>query len=173
MVISKIWLSLLCSSVACNTDTEAPLVQLYPGTTVMQTGQTPQSQQGEGGLAKFRATLPLSSSPKQRNHRDAACPGPHSPEHRSGQRSPRTGLSGISPPLAASVPAPAPPRQRCLLKQRGDGSQLLLTQKDHRIPTSPADSMDLGITGKPRRRSPGSGFGTSLSQGHHEGQAEL
>lgn len=38
MVISKIWLSLLCSSVACNTDTAAVLVQRITNTPSAVTG---------------------------------------------------------------------------------------------------------------------------------------
>lgn len=132
----------------------------------MQTEQTPcwpslVTRVREGGLAKFRAALSPSASPQQCHRRDLECRSPDSPGHRSGQRSPRMGLSEISPPLAASVPAPVPPRRRCLLKQKGHGSQLLPTCTDHHIATSPADSVDLGITRKPRGGSPVSGFGTS------------
>lgn len=127
MVISKIWLSLLCSSVACNTRGGCVSAAAPPGLQPRQ-DKHPAGLPGEGGgwLGKIQsliATFHLSQGhnfPRSWGFRCGDSPG-----RRSERRSPRRGLSGISPPLGAAAPAPAPPRRRCLLKQRGDGSQVL------------------------------------------------
>lgn len=152
MVISKIWLSLLCSSVACNTrgggvSAAAPPRDCSPGRI-----NTPPAFPGEGGgwLGKIQsliATFHLSQGHKLPRLWGFRCGD--SPGRRSERRSPRRGLSGISPPLGASAPAPAPPRRRCLLKQRGDGSQVL--PKPRRI-WAALKKLRMGLRGHPGGR---------------------
>lgn len=162
MVISKIWLSLLCSSVACNTDTEVVSARLHPedhsvanGTNTPVTGH----RSPPGQIQSRAVTVHLSPTT------GTECGGPRL------TRAPQwAAISSNGAFWNFSTTC----RLRSLscsstatLSTEAKGTRLSPC-RDHPAPCPhlPAASGDLGNTRKATRRSPASGFRDQRPQGH-------